>query len=118
MSVRVDLLEGYDRLEEPTPANVWHSFAGRPITDDLLECPPDVLALTNVILTRGRGPSASPWPGRAAGLRPGTTIGLGRLRKRAGSGVRGSIAGAARFRTWCWRNGVSLGSEQTCRQSR
>ena len=39
-------------MEEPTPASAWHGVAGSPITDELLEWPPDVFALTNVILGR------------------------------------------------------------------
>jgi hypothetical protein len=39
-------------MVEPTPAYVWYSVAGVPITDELTEWPPDVFALANVILTR------------------------------------------------------------------
>jgi hypothetical protein len=52
MGVEADRLAEYSKLNEPTSAYVWHSLAGRPITDELIEWPPDVLALTNVILTR------------------------------------------------------------------
>jgi hypothetical protein len=38
--------------EEPTAASVWQGLAGSPITDELLEWPPDLFALTNVILGR------------------------------------------------------------------
>jgi hypothetical protein len=37
---------------EPTVASVWHGVAGRPITDDLLDWPPDLFALTDLILER------------------------------------------------------------------
>src|SRR6516165_3457746 len=37
---------------EPTPASTWRAIVGRPITDELLHWPPDVFALTNVILER------------------------------------------------------------------
>jgi hypothetical protein len=37
-------------VAEPTPAHVWFALAGRVITDELLEWPPDLFALTNVIL--------------------------------------------------------------------
>jgi hypothetical protein len=37
---------------EPTPASTWHAVAGSPIADELLEWPPDLFALTNVILGR------------------------------------------------------------------
>ena len=35
---------------EPTSASTWQALGGRAITDELLEWPPDVLALCNVIL--------------------------------------------------------------------
>ena len=41
-----------DGLNEPTPAYTWHAVAGDRITDELLEWPPDLFALTNVILER------------------------------------------------------------------
>ena len=40
------------RLGEPTLASTWQAVAGSPITDELLEWPPDVFALTAVILER------------------------------------------------------------------
>src|SRR5215510_10229334 len=39
-------------IQEPTSASMWHAFAGRPVTDELLEWPPDLFALTDVILKR------------------------------------------------------------------
>ena len=42
----------YDRLDEPTSSHAWYSMAGCAITDELLEWPPDVFALANVILVR------------------------------------------------------------------
>ena len=40
------------RLAEPTLASTWRAVAGSPIRDELLEWPPDVFALTDVILDR------------------------------------------------------------------
>ena len=37
---------------EPTLASTWQAVAGSPIGDELLEWPPDVFALTDVILER------------------------------------------------------------------
>jgi hypothetical protein len=37
---------------EPTLASTWQAVAGRPLEDELLEWPPDVFALTDVILER------------------------------------------------------------------
>ena len=39
-----------DRLRKPTLASTWEAVAGSPIGDELLEWPPDVFALTDVIL--------------------------------------------------------------------
>ena len=36
----------------PTASSTWFGASGRPITDELLEWPPDVFALANVVLTR------------------------------------------------------------------
>ena len=41
-----------DVTEEPTPASVWQSVAGGAIDDELLEWPPDLFALTEVLLER------------------------------------------------------------------
>ena len=38
--------------EEPTPASTWYALAGSPFTEDLLEWPADLFALTNSILKR------------------------------------------------------------------
>ena len=50
---------------ELTPACVWESLAGAPISDQLLEWPPDVFALTDVVLTRSEAHrhALSPPPG-------------------------------------------------------
>jgi hypothetical protein len=42
----------YDRVSEPTLASTWHGASSGAITDELLDWPPDVFALTNVILAR------------------------------------------------------------------
>src|SRR5262249_54667633 len=39
-------------IGEPTLASTWEAIAGRPASDELLEWPPDVFALTNVGLDR------------------------------------------------------------------
>src|SRR6478672_494681 len=41
-----------DRVSEPTLASTWRAASGGAITDELLDWPPDVFALTNVILAR------------------------------------------------------------------
>jgi hypothetical protein len=42
----------HTRLREPTLASTWRAVAESPISDGLLEWPPDVFALTDVILER------------------------------------------------------------------
>src|SRR5690242_12956363 len=55
--------------EEPTVATVWRAVAGSDIDDGLLEWPPDVLALTEVLLERSAAyrfalspPGDKQWP--------------------------------------------------------
>jgi hypothetical protein len=55
--------------EESTPASIWQALAGIPITDELLEWPADLFALTNVILERSEAfrftlspPCGVEWP--------------------------------------------------------
>jgi hypothetical protein len=55
--------------EEPTLASTWYSAAGTMITDEFLEWPADLFALTNVILKRSEAyrfvfspPSGVEWP--------------------------------------------------------
>src|SRR5262249_5932159 len=57
--------------EGPTPASVWYSLTGSPITDRFLEWPADLFALTDVILARSQvyrfvlsPPSGAEWPPR------------------------------------------------------
>jgi hypothetical protein len=42
----------YDRVNEPTLASTWHAASRGAITDELQDWPPDLFALTNVILAR------------------------------------------------------------------
>jgi hypothetical protein len=56
----------YEGASETTPASTWYAASGAPITDRLLEWPPDVFALTNVVLTRAEAfryaLSVDDWP--------------------------------------------------------
>src|SRR5215467_8588195 len=54
---------------EPTLASVWQAVTGTTIGDELLEWPPDLLALTEVILERSEAyrfalstPAGAHWP--------------------------------------------------------
>jgi hypothetical protein len=52
---------------QPTAASTWHAIAGAAITGSLLEWPPDLFALTNLILSRTEAfrfsvPAAPGWP--------------------------------------------------------
>jgi len=58
-----------DACQEPTPASVWRALVGSTIGDGLLEWPPDLFALTEVILQRSEAhrfalspPAGSHWP--------------------------------------------------------
>jgi hypothetical protein len=55
--------------EEFTPAAIWDALAGSPLDDELLDWPPDLFALTEVILGRSEAyrfalspPGDSSWP--------------------------------------------------------
>ena len=57
------------RTHRMTPASVWQAAAGSPIGADLLEWPPDLFALTGVLLERSEAhrfalspPGNSSWP--------------------------------------------------------
>ena len=39
-------------MSGPTPASAWHAASGGPITEQLLDWPPDAFALLNVVLAR------------------------------------------------------------------
>ena len=56
---------------EPTAASAWYAASGTCITDQLLEWPPDVFALTNVVLARAEAfrhaLSVEVWPPRRMG---------------------------------------------------
>jgi hypothetical protein len=68
-SVIAEESAAHERLREPTLASTWQAVAGSSIRDELLEWPPDVLALTEVILERAEAyrfvlspPEGVPWP--------------------------------------------------------
>jgi hypothetical protein len=55
--------------QEPSPASIWQAVAGDSIDDELLAWPPDLFALTDVILGRGEAyrfalspPHGAQWP--------------------------------------------------------
>jgi hypothetical protein len=56
----------YEGVSEPTAASTWHAASGASITDRLLEWPPDLFALTNVVLARAEAfryaVSLKDWP--------------------------------------------------------
>jgi hypothetical protein len=60
------LILNSDKKEEPTPASIWHAITGGPITDEFLNWPADLFALTYVILERSEVYRfvLSPPPGR------------------------------------------------------
>jgi hypothetical protein len=68
-TIAVDERSSDRRTEHPTPASAWHAVAGSPITDEFLEWPADLFALTDVILERSEAyrfvlspPSGVEWP--------------------------------------------------------
>jgi hypothetical protein len=74
-----------DAGQEPTLASVWQAVAGSTIGDDLLEWPPDLFALTEVILQRSEAyrfalspPAGSNWPPADVPDWPDAVIGAAR----------------------------------------
>ena len=77
--------DGGDASREPTPASVWRAVAGSTIGDELLEWPPDLFALTEVILQRSEAyrfalspPAGSNWPPADVSDWPDAVIGAAR----------------------------------------
>jgi hypothetical protein len=67
MSTQADEQPAPEELSEPTPASIWRSVTGGLITDRLLEWPPDVFALANLVLDRAEAfrfalSPAGQWP--------------------------------------------------------
>ena len=102
----------YEHVSEPTPASTWHAASGAPITDRLLEWPPDVFALTNVVLARAEAfrfaLSVKDWPPRRFG------DWARRSRRRAAAGARGRRTVPAPCPTWSPQNGKSFARARTC----
>ena len=74
-----------DAPTDPTLASVWQAVAGTTIGDELLEWPPDVFALTEVILQRSQAyrfalspPAGSTWPPASFPDWPGAVAGAAR----------------------------------------
>jgi hypothetical protein len=62
-------IDRYQQMEQPTAASVWQAVAGGLVSDELLEWPPDLFALTDVILARSEAyrfalapPGGGQWP--------------------------------------------------------
>lgn len=66
------------QLSEPTSASTWERLTGAPLSDDFLEWPADMFALTDVLLDRSEAyrfalcpPSGSIWPPKGSDDWPG-----------------------------------------------
>ena len=77
-SATPDQSSAHDRVGEPTLASTWQGVAGSPIGDELLEWPPDVFALTDVILERAEVYRFVLSPPEGGALAAGWRCGLGR----------------------------------------
>lgn len=106
----------YEPMDEPTPAYVWYSMAGVPITDELIEWPPDLFALANVILDRSEAFRFA-LALKATGGRAALPRGPRRSGKPGCSGALGSRTGVRRSRICCRLSGSPSGSAPTCRSS-
>ena len=76
-----------DARQEPTLASAWQAVAGSTIGDELLEWPPDLFALTEVILQRSEAYRFALSPPAGATLAAGRPSGLARCGHRCGPAV-------------------------------
>ena len=108
----------YDRVSEPTLASTWHAVSGGAVTDELLDWPPDVFALTNVILARSgafrfalspieqwlpraiRTGGAPSWREDSLGLRGSSIVAARRPSSWARSGLLSRIGPICPSRPW------------------
>ena len=99
-----------DACQEPTVASVWQAVASNTIGDELLEWPPDLFALTEVILQRSEAYrfALSP-PAGSTGHRPTFRTGPMRSSVRPGSGAPGPRTGTGRSLASWPRSGESSG---------
>jgi hypothetical protein len=74
-----------DAIQQPTPASVWQALAGTTIGREALDWPPDLLAVTEVILQRSEAyrfalspPGGSTWPPAGVPDWPGAVTDAGR----------------------------------------
>ena len=103
---------------QPTLASVWQAMADGTIGDELLEWPPDLFALTEVILQRSEAYRfASPRQPDRGGRRTSTPAGLPLSSKAAGSGAPGSRIEPGNFLSFWLANGRSFATRMTPRSS-
>jgi hypothetical protein len=103
------------QTETPTIASTWNSVAGRPITNELLEWPADLFALTNVTLARSEAYIASlcPHPAAQSGRRVAFPTGPMRSQRQAVNGEHGSTIGNVHSLIFWLKNGMNSASEFT-----
>lgn len=99
------------QTEEPTLASTWYGLDGSPLTDEVLEWPADLFALTNVILKRTEAYRfvLSP-PDGVNGRQVGFLAGPTRSRTWAGSGAYGSRIGRVHSLAFWPRSGEPCAS--------
>ena len=101
------------RLGEPTLASTWRAVAGSPIRDELLEWPPDVFALTDVILDRAEAYRfVLSRRTECCGLRVAMQAGATRSGRQRDGGVRGLRTGMVSFLSWWRRSGRPSGASR------
>ena len=95
--------------EEPTPASIWHALAGSSVTEDILEWPADLFALTNVILKRTEAyrfvfspPGGEEWPPRRL------PSWIGRVHSQSFWSTNGSFSASGPRHRWkTWQRGAT-----------
>ncbi len=105
-------------VEQPTPASVWQAVAGSAIADELLEWPPDVFALTDVILGRSEAyrfalspPGGAEWPPARISGWPDAVAAAGRRWSAWAEDREGELPDLLRDEWAVFRNGAEVSLE-------
>ena len=103
----------FEGVSEPTLASTWYAASGALITDRLSEWPPDVFALTNVVLTRAEAFCYALSVPDSAPRR--FTDWAQAVEERAGAGPPGPRTVPAPCRPWWPQSGGCFAGAPRCR---
>jgi hypothetical protein len=105
----------YAGRDEPTLASIWRAVAGIPLTDELLDWPPDTFALTYVLLERSQAyrfvlspPCGEDWPPNRLPSWPDAVEEAGRRWSAWSDDRRGSVPNLLAEEWGVFRNGAGM----------